>query len=188
MICLEDKMPTIEEIRTKLIQENVVPPDTHDQHITNLLLALARNIPFAYLLDITRIYRGYRDAGKDSDGAAGSAMLQWIGSLRQQDGLGEAPAWVSFKYDREGFYITQTLRAFTDEEVEARLDVCIKRLQKQGVATATVAPVATMMIVPECPEHKMPMKESKFGGYYCPQKIGEHPQTGDAMYCTHKSD
>lgn len=38
-----------------------------------------------------------------------------------------------------------------------------------------------------CPEHNKAMLESKHrpGEYYCPVKVGEHPQTQKAIYCTH---
>ena len=37
-----------------------------------------------------------------------------------------------------------------------------------------------------CPEHNKAMLESKHreGEFYCPVKVGDHPQSGKALYCT----
>ena len=33
------------------------------------------------------------------------------------------------------------------------------------------------------------MQPSKFDeGFYCPAKVGKHPQTGKAIYCRHKAE
>ena len=37
---------------------------------------------------------------------------------------------------------------------------------------------------PTCPEHGKAMQRGKYG-WFCPVKVGEHPQTGKALYCQH---
>jgi len=39
---------------------------------------------------------------------------------------------------------------------------------------------------PTCPTHGKAMKQSKFGGWYCPVKIADDDGAGKAVYCKQK--
>lgn len=114
----------------------------------------------------------------------------------------EAPASLTVKFFLGEFDCLLTVRSFAEDkpasELLAALPKLVKRLSDLE-ARPTRTPISASpppapppetdtTTVPLCPEHGTPMKGSKFatGEWYCPQKVGEQPQTGEPIYCRHK--
>lgn len=112
--------------------------------------------------------------------------------------LPEAPASVSFRYlDRRGFEVQLTLRHTDGLTLLKRLDAALDHLLGNGatpitgsrpaVSNGTQAAQVAQGEAPLCPTHNKPMKQSKHGnGWYCPEKVGVHPQTQKPLYCIQK--
>ena len=104
-------------------------------------------------------------------------------------GFTEAPASINFRFTHHGYTCQLTLRDATGIGVIEKLDSAIQFLEKRGVVPAANGHSTNgNESTPTCPDHNKPMKASKFGGWYCPVSVGEHPQTGEKLYCTHKID
>jgi hypothetical protein len=108
----------------------------------------------------------------------------------QQQSFTEAPASINLRFDYRGANMQFTLRETTGTELLNKLDAVLDRLEAMGATFGTsngraqqVAPAGA----PVCPTHGVPMKESKFGGWYCPEKVADNDGTGKPIYCKQKS-
>lgn len=110
--------------------------------------------------------------------------------------LPEAPASASAKMTSpNGIEWLLTVRDFTVNGLLAKTKILEDHLLKDGWQPAghgrNAAPNghADAGTAPICPDHHTPMRQStKHGGWFCPQSVGTHPQTGKKLYCTHKVD
>ena len=95
------------------------------------------------------------------------------------DPLPEAPISICMKGTLGGMPNTMvTLRGRDVREIEIRADqVRAGARYLAGIfddAPAVPAETTTAVVaVPTCPDHQTPMKPSKFGGWYCPQPMGD---------------
>jgi hypothetical protein len=106
--------------------------------------------------------------------------------------LPEAPASASAKMTSpNGIEWLVTTRDFTVSGLMTKIKVLEEHLLKTGWTPASGrsarsdAP-ATNGSTPMCPTHGTPMKPSKFGGFYCPEKIADNDGTGKPIYCKQK--
>ena len=99
----------------------------------------------------------------------------------------EAPASLTLKIAYKGYSdILFTLRDTSGAALLDKLDAAFVKFEKMGItpsAGRSTGPVASGD-TPICPEHNTPMKQGK-RGWFCPKSVGEHPQTGKKIYCSH---
>jgi hypothetical protein len=111
-------------------------------------------------------------------GAAHGQLAADAQNSRPQD-LPEAPISICLKGTLGGIPNTLvTLRGRDMREIESRADqVRAGARYLTGIfddAPAQPAETTTAVVaVPTCPDHHTPMKPSKFGGWYCPQPMGD---------------
>jgi hypothetical protein len=83
-----------------------------------------------------------------------------------------------------GVVVEFELPAPTVNELLGRVDKLLSTLIDSGYG-----PMATSVATPEnpsaplCPIHKKPMKQSQYGGWFCPQKVADDDGSGKPVYC-----
>jgi len=100
-------------------------------------------------------------------------------------------------YDADGWDEFYTIKATTVNELAHNVATFKTWLKEKGYSPAPAPqrsanaggqPAPTPAGVPTCPDGHGAMKAStkKPGEYFCPAVVGNHPQTGKKLYCTHK--
>lgn len=97
--------------------------------------------------------------------------------------LPEAPISICLKGTLHGVAGTLvTLRGWTMDEIEAQAQQVRQRAgcvvgifdaEPVRAQPASATPQASVDAAPVCPDHRTPMKPSKFGGWYCTQSVGD---------------
>jgi hypothetical protein len=123
----------------------------------------------------------------------------------------EAPASVTIRFILDGYDCMLTLRDIAGQAALTRLQGAMTVLAAMGAAprardyeqhaareyeqgvthpngngTPPPAQDAFNRIAPKCPRHGIEMKPSKFGGWYCGEKVGTNPNTGKTTFCDQK--
>jgi len=121
--------------------------------------------------------------------------------LMAKEELYEAPASATVRITSpNGYGWLFTIRDFRANELFEKMKVIEGIFSGAGYYaeghgyTATSSPQAATAppqaaTAPVCPDHG-PMKASKHesGGWYCPKSVGNHPQTGDKIYCLYRAN
>lgn len=107
--------------------------------------------------------------------------------------LPEAPVSWTVRYkSTQGFDCMLTLRGADAAEVLRAAHALLERMAAAGVRPASESVAngngnGADGEVPLCPTHKMPMKRSQHGGWYCPVKVADDDGTGKPVYCKQRS-
>ena len=99
----------------------------------------------------------------------------------------EAPASATVKVTTPGGYdLMITFRATKVSDLLSQAQVVEGWLISHNFTPALTRPTGkpAQADAPTCPEHGKAMQRGKYG-WFCPVKVGEHPQTGKALYCQH---
>jgi hypothetical protein len=115
--------------------------------------------------------------------ARGESQTDLVRANEPQTPLPEAPISICLKGTLGGIPNTLvTLRGRDMREIEIRADQVragaryLAGIFDDAPAPAEIARLGdttAVVSVPSCPDHHTPMKPSKFGGWYCPQPLGD---------------
>jgi hypothetical protein len=198
----------IPKLQEWLEEVGVIPPDDHPNHVRALLkyCPYGPSVSKEDLQGWGKIYRGLRDEGMTARAAGQQALEEWMDmedkiaddraqevfeNAQVQGSLPEAPVSANVRaVSPKGYSWQFTVRTFDETErgitkmlaTRARLEDFFEGngWSPTGGTVAQRAPAASN--APACPDHG-PMRESNREGWYCPKSVGEHPQTGDKIYC-----
>ena len=112
--------------------------------------------------------------------------------MTEQTTFNEAPASVSIKaYAPNGFDVMLTIRDDQTTELLPRTLAALDWLASSGFTPTRQNAMNTtngtsVTAAPVCPTHGTPMQDSKFGGYYCAERVADDDGTGKPIYCKQK--
>jgi len=109
------------------------------------------------------------------------------------NGYTEAPASWNVRYRTpEGFDAMLTLRGESGAELLPKTAVAIEWLLEHdctphnGYQAKGNGKPSGNGNAPLCPTHGQPMKQSQYGGWYCPVKVADDGGDGKPVYCRQK--
>lgn len=99
----------------------------------------------------------------------------------------EAPASATVKFRLDGYDTVLTLRDKSERGLLIQMQVTVDELKKMRATSTNYNSNGRNGNAPACPMHGIAMKESRYGGWYCPAKIANDGDDGNPVYCKQKS-